>query len=62
MQVFELRETPQPYLVMEYYERGNIVKAYVAYDEYVTAIGRILDGLTHLHAKNIARSGAPPPK
>ena len=54
MQVIELRETPQPYFVMEYYEHGNIVEACVAYDQYVTAIGQILDGLNHLHAKKIA--------
>lgn len=60
MQVIELRETPQPYLVMEYYKHGNIVEACVAYDKYDTAIGQILDGLNHLHAKNIAHHDLKP--
>lgn len=60
MQVIELRETPQPYLVMQYYKHGNIVEACVAYDKYDTAIGQILDGLNHLHAKNIAHHDLKP--
>ena len=51
MQVIEFRKTPDPFMVMEYYKHGNIMEACLTYDQYVTAIGQILDGLGHLHAK-----------
>ncbi len=60
MQVIEFRETPEPLIVMEYYEHGNIVEAGVAYDQYVTAIGQILGGLDHLHVKGVAHRDLKP--
>jgi len=60
MQVIEFRETPEPLIVMRYYEHGNIVEAGVAYDQYVSAIGQVLDGLEHLHIKGIAHRDLKP--
>ncbi|KAF7507545.1 hypothetical protein GJ744_010336 [Endocarpon pusillum] len=54
MRVMELWETPEPLIVMDYYDLGNIIEAGVAYDQYVTAVGQILDSLDHLHAKGVA--------
>lgn len=55
VQVFELRETPEPAIIMAYYPLGNIVDAgIVDEDRYVSALGQILDGLSHLHAKGVA--------
>ena len=54
MRVIEFRETPEPLIVMDYYDLGNIMEAGVVYDQYVTAVGQILDGLNHLHAKGVA--------
>ena len=52
MQVFEFRETPEPIIIMAYYHQGNIVNAgIVDEDRYISALGQILDGLNHLHAK-----------
>lgn len=60
MQMIELRDTPQPNLVMEYYEHGNIVEACVADKQYITVIGQTLDGLSHLHAENIVHRDLKP--
>lgn len=60
MQVIELREIPRPHLMMKYCEHDNILKTCVAYDQYVTAFEQILDGLSHLHANNIAHRDLKP--
>ncbi|KAI9748569.1 MAG: hypothetical protein M1835_001759, partial [Candelina submexicana] len=51
MRVTEFWESPDPLIIMDYYEHGNIAEAGVAYDQYVTAIGQILDGLVHRDLK-----------
>jgi serine/threonine protein kinase len=60
MRVIEFRETPEPMIIMDYYDLGNIMEAGVAYDQYVTAVGQILDGLHHLHAKGVAHRDLKP--
>lgn len=55
MQVFEFRETPEPMIIMTYYPAGNMLDAGVIDDEkYVSALGQVLDGLSHLHAQGVA--------
>ncbi|KJZ75273.1 hypothetical protein HIM_05467 [Hirsutella minnesotensis 3608] len=50
--ILDFHETPEPMIVMAYYPRGNIADAGLMDDElYVSALGQILDGLSHLHAQ-----------
>jgi serine/threonine protein kinase len=61
IQVFELRETPEPAIIMAYCALGNIVDAgTVDDDEHVTAWGQILEGLIHLHTKGIVHRDLKP--
>ncbi|OQN95164.1 hypothetical protein B0A48_18759 [Cryoendolithus antarcticus] len=60
VQVLELRETPEPAVIMRYYPLGNIDNADMLGDELVTAWGQILDGLRHLHAKGVAHRDLKP--
>lgn len=61
IQVFEFREIPEPRIIMDYYSAGNIVDAGVVdEDRYVSALGQILDGLSHLHAKVVAHRDLKP--
>lgn len=54
VQVFELREIPEPMIIMTYYPDGNIVDAGIV-DEVrrVTSFGQVLEGLAHLHANGV---------
>jgi serine/threonine protein kinase len=60
IRVIEFREMPEPMIIMDYYNLGNIMEAGVAYDQYVTVVGQILDGLHHLHAKGVAHRDLKP--
>ena len=45
---------------MDYYHCGNIAKADIDYDRYVTAFKQILDGLGHLYVKGVAHRDLKP--
>lgn len=61
MQVFELREAPEPMTIMTYYQQGNIIDAgIVDEDRYVTLIGQVLDGLKHFHSHGVAHRDLKP--
>ena len=60
MRVMEFQETLEPLIVMDYYDLGNFMETAVAYDQYLTAVGQVLDGLDHLHAKGLAHRDLKP--
>ena len=61
MQVFELRETPEPAIIMTYCPFGSMVDAgIVSENKYVTAWGQVLDGLSHFHTKKMVHRDLKP--
>ena len=61
IQVFELWETPEPTIIMTYYPLGSMFDAGIVNEgKYVTAWGQVLDGLSHLHTKNMAHRDLKP--
>ncbi|KYG42068.1 hypothetical protein M433DRAFT_7455 [Acidomyces richmondensis BFW] len=55
VRAFELRDIPEPTIIMAYYPDGNIADAADAMDEaaYISACGQVLCALQHLHNQGI---------
>jgi serine/threonine protein kinase len=62
VRMVELRETAElPAIIMDYFPLGNIVDAgTLSDDQYVSALGQLLDGLSHLHAKGVVHRDLKP--
>lgn len=61
MQVFELREAPEPMIVMKHYPDGYMVDTLILDDgRCISATGQILGGLSHLHGKGLAHRNLKP--
>ena len=56
MRVFEFQEVPEPMIVMECYPDGSISDTVIVDNvKFVSATGQILDGLSHLHVRGLAK-------
>ncbi|KAI1129045.1 kinase-like protein [Nemania abortiva] len=61
VEVFDLQELPIPMIVMPYFPFGNMVDAGIYdNDQHVSAFGQLLDGLVHLHSRNVVHRDLKP--